>query len=1148
MFKDLSPDDTGIAFRNDITETDSFNILTEEYIYNGGGVGVADFNNDGLSDLFFSGNQVPNKLYINKGEFEFNDVTDNANVNVPGRWNQGVAIVDINNDGWKDIYVCATMNTDSLQRPNMLFVNQGANADGIPVFKEEAAKYGVNDMGYSVNAAFLDYDKDGDLDLYVLTNRHVTNAPTNYRPKLLDGSAQNNDRFYRNNGDGSFTNVTIEAGITIEGYGLGLAVSDFNKDGWPDLYVSNDFLTNDILYINQRNGKFKNMIQQYTGHQSQFSMGNDAADFNNDARPDIVTLDMLPEIYDRKKTTIGNKSYLTYINNEKYDYEYQYVRNMLHLNNGLEDSVGFSEIGQLSGVYQTEWSWSPLFVDYDNDGYRDLFITNGFPKDITDKDFITYRSDVGNLTSVEFLLDSIPVVKIPNYAFKNNGDLTFTDVSEAWGLNKPSFSNGAAFADLDNDGDLDYVVNNINDVASVYKNSMYDEDSKKRTSHYLRVKLKGPSSNIDGLGTKVTLKYDNKLQYHDHSVYRGFLSSVEDIIHFGLGDVNKVDSLIVQWPDNKVQILTNVQVDQVLTVDHKQAAEFFPSVEPRNNKLVSQMKKSIPFKHEEEDFIDYNIQRTIPHKFSQQGPGISVGDVNGDGLEDFFVGGSRHHQGTLFTQRKDGSFNLSNPFGKNESKEQEDGGSLFFDADNDNDLDLYIVSGGFENAPDHENYADRFYRNDGNGNFKTDVAAIPQLKASKSCVRAGDYDSDGDLDLFVAGRVVPGKYPFAAQSYILQNNSGQFKDVTAQVCPTLATGGMITDALWTDFDNDGKLDLMVAGEFMPVMLYRNEGSTLKYFSESGLENYSGWWNSITAGDFDHDNDTDYVVGNLGLNNYYKPTKEYPLKVYAKDIDGNNSVDAILACYFKSREGDMKLYPVHFWDELNSQSPKFRRKFSRYKHFAKARLEDVLSPEERQDALVLEINHVATSHIENIGGGKFKVTALPTSVQVAPVNGMITDDVNSDGFMDVIMVGNDYGNEVFAGRYDAFTGLILLGNGKGSFTIVPSDKSGFYVNGDAKGLARVQGANTDHYIATQNLDSIKIFTKAGESNDFIFKPESHDVYAEVTFEDGRKSKIEFYYGSGYLSQSSRNVRIPRNVKEIEIFDSKGQSRKVIPKAM
>src|SRR6478736_7454308 len=587
LFELLPSDKTGIEFSNTILESDSFNIFDYDYIYNGGGVAVADFNNDGLQDIFFTGNMVPNKLYLNKGEMEFDDVSDEAQVNVKGKWNTGVVVVDINNDGWQDIYVCATKHEDSLKRANMLFLNKGTGKGKVPVFEEVAEQYGIADKGHSLMAAFFDYDRDGDLDLYVLTNMHAVTVSSNYRPKINDGSAVTNDRLYQNNGNGTFTNVTKKAGILYEGFGLGLAIGDLNLDGWPDIYVSNDFVTNDLLYINNQDGTFSNKIAQKIGHQSQSSMGNDVADYNNDGLPDIITMDMLPETNDRKKTSINNKSYLTYINNETFHYEPQYMRNMLQLNNGLNDNVGFSEIGELAGVFQTEWSWSPLFVDVDNDGLKDLLITNGFPKDITDKDFVAYRQDVGSYVSNSQLLDSVPVVKIPNYAYKNNGDLTFKDVSKEWGIVQPSFSNGAAFADFDNDGDLDYVVNNINDKAFLYENMLYSKN-KKPDVNFLRVKLTGPPLNRGAIGASITLYHDNgKKQYFEEEVARGYLSSVEKTIHVGMGKSPQAASIVIRWPDGKEQRLENVKVNQVLSVAYD------PSVVKSTEARV--LKKSLLF-------------------------------------------------------------------------------------------------------------------------------------------------------------------------------------------------------------------------------------------------------------------------------------------------------------------------------------------------------------------------------------------------------------------------------------------------------------------------------------------------------------------------------------------------------------------------
>ncbi len=1145
MFRLVDPEVSGLDFNNIVEEKDSINILTVQYMYHGGAVAIGDFNNDSLMDVFFSGNMVPNKLYLNKGNLTFEDVSAKAGIGAADKWNSGVALADVNADGWLDIYVCATIKEDSLLRANTLFINKGIDQNGTPVFEDQAKTFGVADTGYSQNAAFLDYDKDGDLDLYVLTNLESDKIPSNYRPRILDGTALNNDRLYRNNGNNTFTDVTLAARILIEGYGLGIGIADINEDSWPDIYIGNDYVSNDILYINNRDGTFTNEISKRLKHQSLFSMGIDISDVNNDNHPDIVTLDMLPENNLRRKTVSGaGATYYNYINNLEYGYEFQYMRNMLHANNG--DGT-FQEIGQMAGIHQTEWSWSSLFMDVDNDGNRDLMITNGFPKDVTDKDYVMFKREVGAFNNHRSLIDSIPVLKVPNYAFKNTGDFSFTDVTEQWGLKIPSFSNGAAFSDLDNDGDLDYVVNNINDAAFLYENTLYSK-AQRSPNNFLRVRLVGDKQNNSGLGAKVTVHYDGMLQYEDFSIYRGYLSTVEDIVHFGIGPASAVDTLTILWPDGRSQKLYNVAANQVVDVDNHAAIQSIKADRPvtETKQYLKEISASlgVRFKHKEWDKIDFYRQRTLPHKFSQAGPGLAIGDLNSDGLEDFITGGSSLYNASIFLQAKDGSFK-SHELTKTDEQKAEDEGLLLFDADNDHDLDLYVVSGSYEGEAGESRYQDRLYINNGNGNFSRNDTALPETISSGSCVRACDIDGDGDLDLFVGGRVVAGAYPLAPDSYLLRNDHGKFNDVTKEISPALRNVGMVTDALWTDFDNNGTTDLIVVGEFMSIKFYKNDGGRLSPVETSGLDNFKGWWNSIAAADFDMDGDTDYVFGNLGMNNYYNITDATPLRVYAKDFDANGSVDAIMSCYFKSEDGIKREYPAHFWDELNGQSPKFRNQFSSYKQYGATSMDNLLKPYDTTGMRTLTANYSRTAYAENKGNGKFELKQLPAQAQVSPVNGSIVYDVNADSNPDLVLQGNDYGNEVFSGRYDAGTGVVLLGDGHGNFNAVPSLKSGFKVDGDAKSLGMLTSAKGyTLLIATQNLDSIRIFKADHPAvNEKIFTPSVTDAWALIEHLDGRKQKVEFYFGSGYLTQSSRSVTISKAIKKMIVYDKDGNERSI-----
>lgn len=1145
LFRLLPSSHTNITFSNNITESDTFNIMTEEFIYNGGGVAVGDFNNDGLPDLFFAGNEVPNKLYLNSGNLTFQDVSEQAGIAAIDKWSTGVTVVDINADGLMDLYVCAAMKKDSLSRANMLFVNQGLNQNGIPVFEEQAAHYGIDEMGYSMNALFFDFDNDGDLDLYVLNNLLVNYLPGVYRQKITDGTAGNNDRLYRNNGDGTFSNISQEAGINIEGYGLGVAIADFNSDGWPDIYVSNDYLSNDILYINNQDGTFTNRITDYIRHQSYFSMGVDVGDINNDGLFDLVTLDMLAETNFRMKTTISKNSYQTYINNQSWGFEYQHIRNMLHLNNG--QGVPFSEIGHMAGIFQTDWSWSPLLVDMDNDGWRDLIISNGYPRDVTDKDFTNFRADMGAIATTKMLLDSIPIVKIPNYIFRNNGDLGFTNKSDDWGLGVSSFSNGAVFVDLDGDGDLDYVVNNINQEAFVFQNTLNPLDN--TDHHFLRIKLKGSPQNPQGLGAKVSIKTkDGKTQYHEHHLSRGYMSTVEDIVHFGLGAQSEVEEIQIYWQEGKWQTISSPETDKVISISIADAMEAtlssleFPFSPYKQDKPLKEISSRIglDYEHKERDYVDFNLQRTLPHKLSQYGPALAVGDVNGDGLEDVLIGGAAGYPQTLLTQHKDGTFGTSE-FGGREESIPEDMGLLLADLDNDGDLDLYAVSGSNEYAVGESVYQDRVFWNDGRGKFSLDTTALPFQPNSGTVVRAADLDGDGWLDLFVGGRSEQGQYPLPGENRILKNTGGRFTDVTLEVAPELHRIGMVTDALWTDYDGDGLVDLMVVGEFMEITFFKNTGDSLIKSTDTGLQGMTGWWTGIAAGDFDGDGDTDYLVGNWGLNNFYQVTHDRPLTLYAKDFDKNQSVDPVIFSYLKDEDLAFRPYPVHFWEDLYGQSPIFRRRFQNFKSYARAGREEVFTPEELDGALVLEANQMASVYLENLGDGTFAWRELPRLAQVAPIYGMVTMDIDGDGHLDALLVGNDYGNEVFSGRLDALTGLWLKGDGAGNFEAIGSAKSGFAVFGDAKALVTLSDpANKPLIIASQNRGNLKTFEFQNVKGSF-FEPESSDLSALIRYTDGRIRKVEFYVGNGFLSQSSRKVFLGSDVKSVEVHGQGGKVR-------
>ncbi|MCJ8164044.1 VCBS repeat-containing protein [Pontibacter sp. E15-1] len=1134
LFQLLPPEETGVTFSNTLPENDTLNAIEYDYLYNGAGVAIGDVNNDGLQDIFFGGNMVSSRLYLNKGNMKFEDITEKAGVSTD-RWVTGVAMADVNSDGYTDIYVCVAGPNKSADKPNMLFVNNG---DGS--FTESASAYGVADVGYSTQAAFLDYDRDGDLDMYLLTNALENFPRNNSRMKKVNGQSLSTDRLYRNNGDNTFTNVSKEAGILIEGYGLGVGIADINNDGWPDIYAANDFITNDILYISNGDGTFTDRSRQYLKHQSWNAMGTDIADFNNDGLVDIVTVDMMPPDNQREKTMIAAGNYDRFRHNLTLGYQPQYIRNTLQLNNG---NGTFSEVGQLAGIHRTDWSWAPLFADFDNDGNRDLLITNGYRKDVTNLDFIIYKRQEAQFgdkahqsKTMASLIKDLAGVKVHNYIYQNTGNLSFTDKSVEWGLDAPSYTNGTAFADLDNDGDLDLVMNNIDEAAFIYRNTA----SALPDRHYLRVKLEGEAKNKAGLGTKLTLTSGGRQLYHDHSVYRGYKSTVENVVHFGLGKSTQADALEIVWPDGRRQTIRNIKADQVLTVRHADATTPAPEPAPAAPTALFQGQDSaatgISYRHQENDFVDFKLQPLLMQKYSQGGPGIAVGDVNGDGLEDFYVGGSSDTPGKLYLQQAAGTFKgVALPDGVTHGDEM---GVLLFDADSDGDLDLYVVSGGSEFKEGDPAYQDRLYSNNGKGNFILNPAALPDTRSSGSCVVAADYDQDGDLDLFVGGRVVPQRYPLPAKSYILQNNGGKFTDVTEKLCPALQQLGLVTAALWTDADQDGHTDLLLAGEWMPLTLFRNQGGKfVNATADTGLQEAVGWWNSLAAGDFDNDGDTDYIAGNFGLNSDYKASPTEPVTITAKDFDNNGSIDPVLGHYLLGQN-----YPAHPRDAMTDQMVSMRRKFTSFAAYAHIGYGELFTDDELAGAMVMQSTQLQSSYIENLGKGKFRIVPLPVQAQLAPVFGIAVNDYNHDGNLDLLLTGNNYGTEIQTGWYDASIGLYLQGDGKGHFAPVPVTKSGFFVDTDAKGIAELALPGGKRMVlSAANQGPLKTFRYMQEQAGIPLAPT--DAWAAVTLRDGRKVRQEFYHGSGYLSQSSRTLFIPAGAQTVMLYDFTGKGRKL-----
>ncbi|MFP5081726.1 VCBS repeat-containing protein [Pedobacter sp. JCM 36344] len=1161
LFEQISSAHSGIHFNNLITESDTVNPLDLVNIYNGGGVGVGDFNGDGLADLYFTGNMVSSRLYVNKGNFKFEDITEKAGVDGAGRWGRGVSVVDINNDGLLDIYVCNTISKVAAKRHNLLYINQGVKKDGVPVFKDMSVEYRLEAGYQSTMANFFDYDNDGDLDMYLTVN----SASASYNPNLF-GTVNYNDnhslgQIFRNDwddklGHGRFVNVTKEAGLNRDGFGHAATTVDFNDDGWKDIYISNDFSGDNLLYINNHNGTFTNRSKEYFKHTSYNAMGQDVIDINNDGLADVIELDMNPEDNYRKKMMLGPNSYQTFQNFDQYGYQYQYVRNTLQLNQGPRvgqlgeiGAPAFSEIGFLSGIAQTDWSWTPLVADFDNDGFRDMIITNGFPRDVSDRDFMTYRQEAFAITAKQTIIKQIPEIKLHNYGFANNGDLTFKDVSTDWGLQLPTFSNGAVYADLDNDGALDMIINNINDEALVYRNTSRD-DKTVNSRHYLQIGFTGDKMNLNGLGATVNIYYDrDKQQVYENTPYRGYLSTVQGIAHFGLGKVSTVDSVVIRWPDGKKQKLTQVKADQMLSLKYADATNsYLPVLQKNANGLFKEITDSLTLHYSSKDasFIDFNVQKLIPHKLSEYSPGIAVGDLNSDGLDDMVVGGNAYNPTQLFFQQRDGKFKQKDLFPKValETPYYKDAGILLFDANGDGNLDLYTASGGYEAAANSPEYQDRLYINDGKGNFKLDKSAIPANLTSKLCVRAIDYNKDGKLDLFISGRVKPWEYPEPVSSLILRNDShdgiAKFTDVTAEVAPALKNIGLVCDALFTDFDNDGWQDLIMVGEWMPITMLRNDkGKFVNVTAKTGVSDKLGWWSSIVAGDFRNSGHTDYIIGNLGQNSLMQASDEYPVYITAKNFD-NSGYSAIPSLFLKDENGERKEFPVSGRDDMAKQMISMKKKFTNYKSYAKATIDEILSPEQRKGALRLKANMLKSCYLRNDGDGKFKLIPLPMQAQLSVINGMEVGDFDADGNLDVMMNGNDYGTDASIGRYDALNGLILKGNGKGGFKPLSILQSGIYIPGNGKALVKLSNGKGEVLVAaSQHKDFIKIFKQKFIASTIAVQPD--DSYAIIQYKNGKTARQEFYYGSSFLSQSARFISNNGNIKYINIVNNAGKQR-------
>jgi len=1056
LFTQLEKDRTGIDFQNTLYDGEALNVLNYIYFYNGGGVAIGDINNDGLPDILFTGNMVHNRLFLNKGGFKFENITEKSHIAEQEGWCTGATMVDINGDGRMDIYICRSADNDPGRRSNLLYINNGDLT-----FTEKAAEYGLADQGFSTQAAFFDYDKDGDLDMFL-----INHSLHKYATGAVDNPGWRKERqpayeckLYRNDWNEQlkhpvFTDVTAQAGIVSDvlTFGLGLAVSDLNNDGWPDIYISNDFNEPDYLFINNgRSGRdsgqvtFTERLSDCMDQTSLYSMGNDAADFNNDGWVDLMTLDMLPEDNHTQKMHSGAENFNKFQQLFNRGFYYQYSRNMLQKNNG--DGT-FSEVAQLEGVSNTDWSWAPLFTDMDNDGYKDLLVTNGYVKDYTDMDFLKYSADKAMHAGggekediVKEAISKMPPSPGTSYLFRNVGGNGFARVNSAWGLTQKTVSAGAAYADLDNDGAMDLVINNTNEFAGIYKNNA----RAMRNAHYLKIALKGEPGNSTGIGSKVRLFCKDTIFYQEAFPVRGFQSSVDPVLNFGLGDHTLVDSILVIWPDDRYQVLRQVKADQAVQVRVKDAGGKWQYVKEGGAVLMHAAAGPV---HVENNYNDFDRQPLLLNYLSRSGPCMAKADVNKDGLEDVFMGGSKGHPAHIYLQSAAGDLRLSPQPGIEKDSLGEDGAAAFFDADGDGDADLFVAGGGYEFEENDPLLQGRLYINDGKGHFTKSEGAVPAWPVSAGCVTAADVDGDGDLDLFIGGRVIPGKYPLAPGSKILLNDGkGHFTDGTPQMAPELEHTGMVTDACWIDLNKDGKPDLVMVGEWMPVKIYLNKGGKLQDVSDKYIHfSSAGWWNRIAVADLDGDGLPDLVLGNQGLNNQFQASAQEPLTLYYKDFDNNGSIDPVF-CYYINGVS----YPAASRDDLTTQLPGLKKKFLEYHDYADATIHELFDAEQLKDAGPLQANLLATVWLQNKGDSGFVLHQLPQEAQYAPVYAIAAVDVNGDGHKDLVLAGGNAWTRIRFGRYRAGHGTLLLNDGKGDFRYVAQPASGLRLRGDVRNM-------------------------------------------------------------------------------------------------